>query len=177
VTPTPQKRRRNRDWALWAFVAVMIVQGLVNWSLADTGADLIDELRADVDADTIATCNRGNASRIEINKGTFAGAKLAEAGDALVEAVARTAEAIDGSAQVLVAAATGGESLSPEDQAVVDQFLAGTAALTDAIEVQIAAADQLYAEAAALEVDAILPLRDCAVVLEDPEATIPVVTP
>ena len=161
MSPTPENRRRRRDWALWAFVAVMVVQTVVNFAVANTGADLIDQLEERVDTDQVAACERGNEARQADNAlvaALAAVAAVADANRAGIDTIARTAVSVPE-----------GVILRPDQQERLDTILA-------AIDASNATANALLDVAAEKMTAATRDLRDCDRILDDPDATIPAPT-
>lgn len=111
--------------------------------------------------DAVSSCERSNITRSQINDINIAVGALAEAVDI-------NSDALAGSAEALIAAVTPPGGLDPDDQANADEYRAGISALTQQVHAQLTTATSLLA-------NAVLPLRDCdpAVVLEDPNATLP----
>lgn len=151
--------------AIWTFCVLSALGFIATMSVAITGiAQQRQVNRAQDDArldDAIASCERGNRSRADIN----------HLADAIVigNETKRLLNEADGQvARAFVAALTPPEGLDAEAQAIADAFLADVDAIAARVEQTLHEAETLVAEAR-------LSMRDCSpdVVLVDPNATIP----
>lgn len=158
-------RQHLARWGIPILAILIPLQFAANVAVAAIGyADVRGENdRQDADriGDAIASCNRGNESRASAN--------------AIVDAVAlgreiklRQSEAERDQARFLIDALVGDATLSPDDQARADGYLAD-------IDASQAVIDVMLEEMAGLITAARRPIRDCRpeVVLEVPEVTVP----